>query len=388
LDFALSENQKALRKTILAFAAREIAPGAEKRDATGLWDQSLWAAIGKLGILGLPVPERYGGAGADAVTTLAALEALGEGGLDTGLCVSVGAHVVLVQIPVLLYGSEAQREKYLPGLCCGDYIGAFALTEPEAGSDAAGIQTSVRREGDRYVLNGAKTFITNAPVADVLIAFATADRSRGADGISAFLVEAGTPGYSPGRKLAKMGNHASPTGEPVFDDCRLPLTALLGEEGKGFSEVAATALLWERAVFFGGLLGVLRGTLQKVLAYTRQRRQFNRPLADFQLVRGKLADMAVRIQAARMLAYHAAWCLDNAQAADLHASIAKLYTTEAAVEVLRDALEIYGGYGYMKEYPVERIYREMAVAPVGGGTSSIHRLIIANRLLKGIGLET
>ncbi len=382
MDFALSDSQRALRKTIMSFAREQIAPGASERDATGVWDQELWDSIGKLGVLGIPIPEKYGGLGADAVTTMVALEALGEGGMDTGLCVSIGAHMVLVEVPLWLFGTDSQKQHYLPRLCSGSQIGAFALTEPEAGSDAASLRTSMRQEAEHFVLNGAKTFITNAPRADVLIAFATRDRKLGAEGISSFVVEKGTPGLRVGRTLAKMGNHSTPTGEVFFDDCIVAKTAMLGGDGRGFTDVAATAMVWERAILFAGVLGVLQGTMQMVLEYASQRRQFNRRIADFQMVKSKLADMSVQIHAARLLSYHAAWCLDQGAMANFYASVSKLFTTETAIGVLQNAMEIYGGYGYMKDYPIERIYREMAVTPVGGGTSSIHRLIIAHQLLE------
>jgi len=382
MNFSLSAEQMAFVKFVEEFANKEVAPGAEARDATGKWDSVLWKKIADLGLLGLPLPETYGGSGADAVTTLAAYEAFCRGGLDAGLVLSMGAHLFICAVPIWLHGSEEQKEKYLPLLARGEYIGALGLTEPNAGSDAAGITTTARRDGDDYILNGSKMFITNGPVADLVLVMATVDKAKRSGGVTAFIVEKDTPGFTIGRELNKMGHRSSPTAELVFEDCRVPAANRVGEEGRGFA-ATTDALVWERGVFLGaesaGLMGAM---LNMAVRYARERTQFGQPIANFQMIREKLAEIKVALDATRLLAYRAAWLKDTGQDGKLEASIAKAYYSRELVRVADMVLQIFGGYGYMKEYPIERLYRDVKLLSIGGGTSEVQKLVISSQMLK------
>lgn len=342
----------------------------------------LWRKIGAMGLCGLPIPEEYGGSGADAVTSLLAYEAFTKGSKDPGLYLSLGAHLFICAIPIWLHGNEAQKQKYLPKLASGEWIGALGLTEPNAGSDAAGIQTTARREGDYYILNGSKMFITNGPVADVVLVMATVDKSKRAGGVTAFIVEKGTPGFSVGRKLNKMGHRTSPTAELIFEDCKVPVENRVGEEGKGF-HATTDALVWERGVFLAAeSLGMMAAMLEDAIEYAKTRTQFGQPIAKFQMIRDKIARMKVTYDAARMLAFRAAWMKDNGKDGKLEASIAKAFYADELVKFADDALQVFGGYGYMKEYPIERMYRDARLMPIGGGTSEVQRLVVSSNLLR------
>ncbi|MBO8169542.1 MAG: acyl-CoA dehydrogenase family protein [Thermoanaerobacteraceae bacterium] len=381
MDFRLSEEQQALVKMVERFAREKVAPGAADRDANNKWDQCLWEQMGELGFLGLPIPEEYGGSGAGAVTCLAALQAFCKGGKDAGLFLSWGAHLFLCAVPIWLHGNEAQKRKYLPKLASGEWIGALGLTEPNVGSDAAGIQTTAVKDGDYYILNGSKTFITNGPIADVVLVMASTDKSKRAKGVTAFIVEKDTPGFSVSRKLDKMGHRSSPTAELAFEDCRVPAENVLGEVNKGFA-ATTDALVWERGVFLAGAIGLMEALLEESVKYARERHQFGKPIAEFQLIRNKLADMKVAIEAAKLLAYRAAWKHDVGEDGKFDASLAKAFYAEEAVKVANDALQIFGGYGYISEYPIERLYRDVKLLTIGGGTTEIQKLVISSKLIR------
>lgn len=384
MDFSLTGEQVALVRTVEEFARREVQPGAAERDLTGKWDPVLWHKMGEIGLLGLSLPEEYGGGGADAVTTFAAGEAFCRGGLDSGLHLSWGAHLFLCAMPLYAAGTEEQRKKYLPPMCRGDWVGAMGLTEPEAGSDAAGLRTAACLQGDHYVLNGTKMFITNGPVAQVVLVLANIDPARGKAGITGFLVEKGTQGFLVGRELDKLGHRSSPTGELIFEDCSIPVANRLGAEGEGWSIVEGI-FFWERGVFLSSDIGFLSALLDMAIDYARTRRQFGRSIGDFQLVKEQLVEMKLSLEASRLLAYRAAWAIDRGDdtgATRAEAALAKLAAAEALMRGAYQALQIFGGYGYMREYPVERLFRDARLLAIGGGTSEIQKIVVANHLLK------
>ncbi|KKM10024.1 acyl-CoA dehydrogenase [Clostridiales bacterium PH28_bin88] len=382
MDFGFTPEQEAFARTVEKFAREEVLPSVERRDETGEWDMELWKKIGDMGLCGLPIPEEYGGSGADAVTSLLAYEAFTKGSKDPGLYLSLGAHLFICTIPIWLHGNEAQKKKYLPKLASGEWIGALGLTEPNAGSDAAGIQTTAHLEGDYYILNGSKMFITNGPMADVVLVMATVDKSKRADGVTAFIVEKGTPGFSVSRKLNKMGHRTSPTAELVFEDCKVPVENVVGEVGKGF-HATTDALVWERGVFLAAeSLGMMAAMLEDAVEYAKTRTQFGQPIAKFQMIRDKIARMKVTYDAARMLAFRAAWMKDSGKDGKFEASIAKAFYADELVKFADDALQVFGGYGYMKEYPIERMYRDARLMPIGGGTSEVQRLVVSSNLLR------
>ncbi len=383
MDFSFTPEQESFARTVENFARKEVLPGAEYRDDTCTWDWNLWRKIGEMGLAGLPLPEEYGGSGASAVTSLLAYEAFCRGGKDAGLYLSLGAHLFICAIPIWLHGTEEQKKRFLPKLASGEWIGALGLTEPNAGSDAAGVQTTARRERDYYILNGSKMFITNGPIADVVLVVATVDKSRRADGLTAFLVEKDTPGFFISRELKKMGHRSSPTAELIFEDCRVPMENRLGEEGKAFT-ATTDALVWERGVFLAAeAIGLMGAMLEDALDYARTRTQFGKPIADFQMIRDKLANLKVMLDASRLLSYRAAWMKDAGLDGKFEASIAKAYYADALVRFADEALQIFGGYGYMKEYSIERLYRDARLMPIGGGTSEVQRLVVASKLIRG-----
>jgi alkylation response protein AidB-like acyl-CoA dehydrogenase len=364
------------------FAEKVVAPGASDRDRDGTFDREVWNAVGELGLCGLPIPEEYGGSGADIVTTCLAFEALEEGGRDSGLLLSLGAHVCIGAVPIWLHGTEEQKRKYLPSLCSGESIGAFAITEPDAGSDAAGIKTTAVRDGDHWVINGSKTFITNGPTADVVNVVAVTDPSaKSGNRMSCFIVERGNPGMSVGKELDKMGNRSSPTSELHFTDCVVPSDAMLGPEGSALWKVAFECFDWERCVMIASGIGGMEAQLAGCVEYVKQRTAFGKPIAEFEMIQDKLARMRVNANAARLLLYQAAWLKQEGLPHMMEASIAKYFVAEAAMQNALEAVQIFGGYGYIKEFPVERSIRDAKLASIGGGTSEIQKLIIARMLL-------
>jgi alkylation response protein AidB-like acyl-CoA dehydrogenase len=338
--------------------------------------------MSEMSLLGLPFPEKYGGSEATPLATCIAMEAMSSAGVDAGTPLAWGAHMILCGVPIWLLGTEAQKEKYLPKICSGEWIGAFGLTEPGSGSDAAAMKTTAQRRGDRWILNGSKMFITNAPVADLFIVFAATDKSARNRGISTFIIERGFPGFSVGRDLVKMGNRTSVTSELVFDNCEVPDENLLGPENLGFLAVGKETLEWERSCMIAPIIGGMQYMLECCTAYAKERHQFGRPIADFQAIQHKLADMKIALEGSRLLIYRVAWLKQQGKRAMLEAAIAKLWATEAAIRVSYDAVQIFGGYGYIHDYPAERFYRDARLGTIGAGTSEVQRMIIANELLK------
>ncbi|MPZ91831.1 MAG: acyl-CoA dehydrogenase [Actinobacteria bacterium] len=383
MDFRHSEEQLAFYKSVFDFAAEKVEPGAHTRDIEGRFDHDLWAELGGFGLLGLPVPEQYGGSGADIITTCLALEALAEGGGDAGLGLSVGAHVTIGTVPIWLHGTEEQKQKYLPKLTTGEYIGAMAITEPEAGSDAASIKCRARRDGNEWVLSGSKIFITNGSIADTIIALAVTDPDAGpGQGISAFIVERDTLGFSVGRDLDKMGTRSSPLSLLHFDDCRVPHDSMLGDEGAALWAVAFECFDWERTVMIASSIGGMKASLSAAVAYAKERVAFGKPIAHQQVIQHKLADMKTQLDAARLLLYRAAWLKQEGLPHQTEASVAKLFVAEAAMRNAVEGTQIFGGYGYIKEYPIERSMRDAKLVSIGGGTSEIQKMIVARGLLE------
>lgn len=380
MNFSFTPEQKAFYEEVLKFSQKELAPLAEEADWKGEFCWPAWRKIGAFGLLGLTFPEKYGGGGADVVTACLAGEAVARGGAEGGLCLSWGAHTYLCGDTILVHGHEEQREKYLPKLASGEWVGAFGLTEPGAGSDAAAIRTWAVRRGDYYYLNGTKMFITNGPIADVLVIIAVTEKEKKSSGISAFIVEKNFPGFSVGRELKKMGVKASTTGELIFEDCPVPVANLLGKEGDGFL-IALGTVEWDRSTLMAPFLGGLEYALEACVKYARERKQFGRPIASFQAIQHKLADMKVIIEAARLLLFRVAWLKDQGKFMNpVEAAEAKLFVGEFGMKAASEAVQIHGGYGLMHEYPVERIFRDAKLAAIGGGTSEIMRLIIARSI--------
>ena len=382
MDFRHSEEQLAFFKSVKDFAAQVVEPGAHERDVEGRFDREVWDALGGFGLLGLPVPEEYGGSGADIVTTCLALEALSEGGHDAGLGLSVGAHITIGTVPIWLHGTEEQKRHYLPKLCSGEWIGAMAITEPEAGSDAAAIKTRAVRDGDDWVINGSKIFITNGSIADSVIVVAVTEPDAGPGrGVSAFIVETDNPGFSVGRDLDKMGTRSSPLSLLHLDDCRVPATSMMGPEGEALWRIAFECFDWERTVMIASSIGGMKATLDASIAYANQRKAFGKPIAKHQAIQHKIAEMKAWYDAARLVLYKAAWMKQEGLPHQAEASVAKLFVAEASMHNAIEATQIFGGYGYIKEFPVERAMRDAKLISIGGGTSEIQKMIIARELL-------
>ncbi len=384
MDFRHSEEQLSFYKSVRDFASRVVEPGAHERDVEGRFDRDVWMAVGEFGLLGLPIPERYGGSGADIVTTCLALEALSEGGHDSGLGLSVGAHVTIGTVPFWLHGTDEQKAHYLPKLCTGEWVGAMAITEPEAGSDAGAIKCRARRDGDGWVLNGSKIFITNGSIADVMIVMAVSDPDAGAGhGVTAFVVEGDNPGLVVERDLDKMGTRSSPLSLLHFDDCRVAPDAVLGDEGNALWKIAFECFDWERTVMIASSIGGMKSSLQGAVDYAKERVAFGKPLSKHQAIQHKLAEMRTNLDAARLLLYRAAWMKQEGLPHQAEASIAKYFVAEAAMKNAIEATQIFGGYGYIKEFPVERAIRDAKLISIGGGTSEIQKMIIAREMLGG-----
>ena len=378
MDFRPSEEQELLRQTVRAFAEKEIAPRAAELDETQAFPHAIMKQLGSMGLLGILFPPEYGGAGLTYLDYALIIEELSR--IDGAIGLSVAAHNSLCSNHIYLAGSEPQKQRYLVRLARGEAIGAWSLTEPTAGSDASGTRTTAARDGSDWILNGTKTFATHGSVCDVAVVFAVTDRTRDKHGISAFILEKGMPGFRAGKKENKMGCRASDTAELVMQDCRVPDAQRLGSEGEGF--VDALRVLDGGRIGIGALaVGIAQGALDQALAYAKTRHQFDQPIAGFQAVQWMLADSEVETQAARLLVQQAAFLKDTGAEVTTAASMAKLYASETAVRVTNRAVQIHGGYGYIKDFPVERAYRDAKIATIGEGTSEIQRLIIARRLL-------
>jgi alkylation response protein AidB-like acyl-CoA dehydrogenase len=382
MDFGLTDEQETFYKSIVDFARQVVEPGAGERDREGRFDRDVWDRCGEQGLCGLPISPEHGGSGADAVTTGVALEALAYGGHDAGLLLSLGAHLTIGAKPIDLHGTEEQKRRYLPKLCTGEWIGAFGVTEPDAGSDTASIKTAARRDGDAWVINGTKTFITNGPVCDVftVVARTDPDASAGA-GMTAFILEKGTPGLTVGNHLDKMGNRSSPTSEMVMADVRVGDEQRLGEEGTALWQVAFECFDWERTVMIASAIGGMERGLHDCIAYAKQREAFGKPIAHFQAIAHKLADMKIRLESARLMLRYAAWLKDQGRPHQMEASMAKAYVAECATRSAEDGIQIHGGWGYIKDFPIERSWRDAKLSSLGGGTTEIQKMVISRMLL-------
>ena len=380
MNFDYTPEQLHLRKSVREFAAAEIAPCLMEWDESQTFPTAVMRKLGELGFLGVIFPEDLGGAGLGYIEYCIVIEELAR--VDPSVALSVAAHNSLCTNHIYTAGSDEQRRRYVTRLASGEWLGCWSLTEPEAGSDAAGTRTRAVRQSDgSWLLNGAKTFTTNAHYADVCVAMAVTDRAASQHGISAFIIEAGTHGFRPGKKENKLGMRASPTGEVVFENCRLPEDRLLGAPGEGF--VDSLRILDGGRISIAALsVGLAQGAYDAALSYSRVRKQFSRPISEFQAVQFKLADMATAIDASRLLTYRAAALKDAGARVTREAAMAKLFASESAVRVADDALQIHGGYGFIKDYPVEKFYRDVKLCTIGEGTSEIQRLVIARQLLK------
>jgi alkylation response protein AidB-like acyl-CoA dehydrogenase len=376
MDFGWSEEQALMREAIVKFARAELNKGYADREKRGEFNREGWKKCAEMGVHGLPVPEEFGGSGKDALTTMGVLESLGYGCVDNGLVFSINAHMWTLEIPLLHFGTEVQKNRYLPKLCRGEIIGANAMTEPGSGSDAYGLATTATKRGDSYVLNGSKVFVTNAPIADIFIVYATVDRSKGPNGVSAFLVERGTAGLSFGADTQKMGLKTSPMCELYFDNCEVHVENRLGREGAGKS-LFADSMTWERSCILASAVGAMQRTVERCLRYATERRQFGQPIGKFQLIASRIVDMKIRLETSRSLLYQAGWLKTKGKSIYLEAAMAKLHISQSWVEIAEDAIQIHGGYGYMSEYEVERELRDAISSRIYSGTSEIQRLIIA-----------
>ncbi|HWQ56127.1 MAG TPA: acyl-CoA dehydrogenase family protein [Bryobacteraceae bacterium] len=379
MNFEYTPEQVQLRKAVREFAESEIAPHVMEWDEGQIFPLEVVKKLGALGYMGSIFPEELGGAGLGYIEYSIIIEELSR--VDGSVGIIVAAHTSLCSNHIFKAGSAEQRSRYIPKLATGEWIGCWSLTEPEAGSDAAGTRTTAVRDGDCWALNGAKTFTTNAHHADVCVAMAVTDRTAAQHGISAFVINADTPGYRLGKKENKLGLRASATGEVIFENCRLPADQLLGKAGEGFID-SLKVLDGGRISIAALALGMAEGAYAAALRYSKLRRQFGRPISEFQAIQHKLVDMATEIDAARLLIYRAAWMLDHGQRVTKESAMAKLFASEAAVRIANEALQVHGGYGFIKDYPAEKYYRDVKLCTIGEGTSEIQRLVIARQLLK------
>jgi alkylation response protein AidB-like acyl-CoA dehydrogenase len=379
LDFQLNDEQLQLKKSVREFAEREIAPHVMEWDEAGEFPLATIKELGKLGLMGIIFPPEYGGAGMGYVEYVTAIDELSR--VDGSVGIIVAAHTSLCSNHVFLAGNEAQKKKYIPKLASGELIGAWGLTEPSSGSDAGSARMTASRSKGGYVLNGNKTFITNGHYADVLVVIAITDRTAHTHGLSAFIVEKNTKGFRPGKKENKLGLRASDTSELIFEDCFIPAENLLGKEGDGFID-AMRVLDGGRISIAALSLGMAQGAYEAALKYSKQRRQFGKPISDFQAIQWKLADMITEIDAARLLTMRAASMKDAGMKTTLESSMAKLYASEVAVRCANEGVQIHGGYGFIKDYPAEKFYRDVKLCTIGEGTSEIQRLVIARQIIK------
>jgi alkylation response protein AidB-like acyl-CoA dehydrogenase len=385
LEFSLTDEQQQLRRTVREFAEGEIAPHVMEWDEVSHFPSEIIPKLADMGFLGVIFPEKYGGAGMGYVEYAIIIEELSR--VDGSIGIIVAAHNSLCTNHIYKFGTEQQKQKYVIPLAHGKKLGCWSLTEPEAGSDAGGTRTVAAKKDGGWLINGSKTFTTNGHYADVCVGMAVTDASKKSHGISAFIIEKGTPGFRPGKKENKLGLRASDTSEVVFSDCRVPAENLLGKEGEGF--INSLQILDGGRISIASLgLGMAQGAYECSLRYAKQRKQFGKPIAEFQAIQFKLADMATEIEAARLLTYQAAWLADRANAAadgtprfTRESSMAKLYAGEVAVRVANEAVQIHGGYGFIKDYPAEKYYRDVKLCTIGEGTSEIQRLVIARQLL-------
>ena len=379
MNFTLTKEQELVRQMVRDFAVNEVKPIAAEIDVTEIFPMENVKKMGELGVMGIPFSTEFGGAGGDVLSYIIAVEELSKVCATTGVILS--AHTSLCASLINENGTPEQKEKYLRDLCTGNKIGAFGLTEPGAGTDAAGQQTTAVLDGDNYILNGSKIFITNGGVADTFIVFAMTDKSKGTKGISAFIVEKGFQGFSIGKKEDKLGIRASSTTELIFENCIVPKENLIGKEGKGFG-IAMKTLDGGRIGIAAQALGIAEGALDEAIKYMKERKQFGRPIAAFQGLQWMVAEMSTKIEAARFLVYKAAWLKENKQPYSIDAARAKLYASEVAMDVTTKAVQLFGGYGYTKEYPIERMMRDAKITEIYEGTSEVQKMVISGSLLK------
>jgi len=380
MDFELTDQQRLLRHAVREFAEREIAPHVMEWDEAQRFPAELVPKLAAEGLMGIQVPDTYGGAGMSAVEYCICVEELAR--VDPSVALTVAAHNGLCAAHICMFGTEAQKQQHLVPLARGEHVGAWGLTEPAAGSDASGTRTTAVRDGSSWVLNGSKTFTTHGRAGHVVVAMAVTDRTKGHRGISAFIIERGTPGMSAGKKENKLGMRASDTTEVVFQDCRVGADHLLGEEGQGY--VNALQVLDAGRIGIAALaVGLAQGAYEAARRYALQRVQFGQPIASFQAIRWKLVDSATGIEAARLLTYQAAYLKDRGQRTTRESAMAKLFSSEVAVRVAEEGVQIHGGYGFVKDYPAEKYFRDAKLCTIGEGTSEIMRLVIARELLKG-----
>ncbi|WP_368935765.1 acyl-CoA dehydrogenase AcdA [Bacillus sp. SH8-8] len=379
MHFKLSEEHEMIRKMVRDFAKNEVAPTAAERDEEERFDRELFDQMAELGLTGIPWPEEYGGIGSDYLAYVIAIEELSRVCASTG--VTLSAHTSLAGWPIFNFGTEEQKQKFLRPMAEGKKIGAYGLTEPGSGSDAGGMKTIAKRDGDHYILNGSKIFITNGGIADIYVVFALTDPESKQRGTSAFIVESDTPGFSVGKKESKLGIRSSPTTEIMFEDCRIPVENLLGGEGQGF-KVAMQTLDGGRNGIAAQAVGIAQGALDASVEYARERHQFGKPIAAQQGIGFKLADMATDVEAARLLTYQAAWLESEGLPYGKESAMSKVFAGDAAMKVTTEAVQVFGGYGYTKDYPVERYMRDAKITQIYEGTQEIQRLVISRMLTK------
>jgi alkylation response protein AidB-like acyl-CoA dehydrogenase len=379
MDFYLTETQKQVKQLARDFAEKEIAPFVRKYDEKGEFPFEIMKKLGEIGFLGITFPEEYGGSGLKYLDYVVIIEEISR--VDPSIGLSVAAHNGLCTNHIYCFGDENQKRKYLPELCTGKKIGAWALTEPQAGSDAANLLTTAVKENNHYILNGNKVFTTHGSVGDVIVVMAVTDKTKGKNGISSFIVEKGYDGLIVGKKEDKLGMRASDTCSLIFDNCKVPVENLIGEEGQGYKQ-AMEILAGGRIGIAALSVGLAQGAFELSLKYSKERKAFGKYIAEFQAIQWKLADMATQIESARLLTYKAAYLKDQGKDYSLYASMAKYFASEVAVKCAIEAVQIYGGYGYIKEYPVEKFYRDAKLLTIGEGTSEIQKIIIANKILK------
>ena len=379
MDFQFTDEQQDLRRSVRQFAEKEIAPHVMEWDEASCFPMETVKELGRLGLMGAIFPSEYGGAGMGYIEYVIAVEELSR--VDGSVGIIVAAHTSLCTNHIFIAGNEEQKRKYVPKLATGEWIGCWGLTESGSGSDAGGARCAAVKKGNKWVLNGTKTFITNGHYADVMVVIAVTDKTAHTHGLSAFVVDRGTKGFRPGKKENKLGLRASDTSEMIFEDCEIPAENLLGQEGNGF--IDAMRVLDGGRISIAALgLGMAQGAYESALNYSKERKQFGKAISEFQAIQWKLADLATEIDAARLLTNRAAWMKDNHMKSTLESSMAKLYTSEIAVKAANEAVQIHGGYGFIKDYPAEKFYRDVKLCTIGEGTSEIQRLVIARQILK------
>ena len=382
MNFDISPEQEALYQGARQLGAREVAPSVLARDKSGAWDPRIWQKMAEGGLIGAPIPEEYGGAGLSCLDTCLVKEGFTYGGNDGGVSLAWGASTILCAVPIWKLGSQAQKQKYLPKMCSGEWIGAFCLSEPGSGSDAAGMTTRAVKQGDRYILNGTKMWITNGPIANHFVVTAVTEPGAKAFGISTFIVDKDTVGCQVGQHIDKMGVRTSLTSEIVFEDCEVPAENMLGEINTGFTGTVKTIFGWERSCLLAPTLGGQRSNYERCVQYAKERVQFGKPIAKFKAVRHMIADMKIRYEIGRNLLHRVASQLDAGEDPPLvDAAIAKVYLSESSQQTARDAIQIHGGNGFTTEFHVERALRDSLLGTIGGGTSEIQRSIIARSVL-------